>query len=109
MATGRSAEGSAVEVLERLDRWEAGRTDADAGSGGVAGDDLGLEQRLPEALVGPPPLASQCDGLLESLQHPWRLQLAEQVGQPIIVFGAALVIGSSEMGPSRRSARARLS
>src|SRR5205823_12905203 len=42
-----------VEVFERLDRREAGRAHAHAGAGGVAGEDLGLEQRLEEALVRP--------------------------------------------------------
>ena len=43
-----------VEVLERLQRGEGGVPDAHARAGGVAREDLGLEQRLEETLVGPP-------------------------------------------------------
>jgi hypothetical protein len=67
-----------VEVLECLEGG-AGVADAHAGTRGVAGEDLGLEQRLEEALVRPLLLARQGRGLLEPLQHPGRLQLAEQV------------------------------
>ena len=41
------------------------------------------EQRLEEALVGPGLLAGERGGLLEPLEHPWRLQLREQVRQPL--------------------------
>ncbi len=49
--SGRSARGlgGPVEVLERLQRGEGGVADAHPGAGGVAGEDLGLEQRLEEA------------------------------------------------------------
>jgi hypothetical protein len=72
-----------VEVLERLQRGEGGVADADAGAGGVAGEDLGLEQRLEETLVGPVLLARERGGLLEPLEHARRFQLREQVRQPL--------------------------
>ena len=75
--------GGEVEVLQRLVGGEGGVADALAGAGGVAGEDLGLEQRLEELLVGPALLARPRGGLLEPLQHARRLELAEQVGQPL--------------------------
>src|SRR5205814_8797868 len=42
-----------VEVLERLQCGEAGVAGPHAGAGGVAREDLGLEQRLEETLVRP--------------------------------------------------------
>jgi hypothetical protein len=66
-----------VEVLQRLQGGEAGSAYARAGTGGVAGEDLGLEQRLVEALLGPLLLARERRGLLEPLQHPRRLQLRQ--------------------------------
>ena len=82
--SGRSALGCAAQsksssVLIR----EAGRPHARAGAGGVAGEDLGLEQALEELLVGPLLGAGPLSGLLEPLEHARRLQLAEQVGQPL--------------------------
>jgi hypothetical protein len=55
-------------------RWRAG---------GVAGEHLGLEQRLEELLVGPLFGAGPRGGLLEPLEHARCLQLGEQVGQPL--------------------------
>jgi hypothetical protein len=72
-----------VEVLECLQRGEAGVADAHPGAGGVAGEDLRLGQRLEEALVGPGLLARQGGGLFEPLEHARRLQLAKQVRQPL--------------------------
>jgi hypothetical protein len=72
-----------VEVLECLQRGEAGVADAHPGAGGVAGEDLRLEQGLQEALVRPLLLAGERRCLLEPLKHAWRFQLAEQVGQPL--------------------------
>ena len=45
--------GGEVEVLERLVRGEAGVSGCAAGAGGVAGEHLGLQQRLEELLIGP--------------------------------------------------------
>ena len=56
--------GGEVEVLERLVGGEGGVADALAGAGGVAGEDLGLQQRLEELLVGPALLARPRRGLL---------------------------------------------
>jgi hypothetical protein len=42
-----------VEVLHGLVRRERGRPDPLPGARGVAGEDLGLEQRFEELLVGP--------------------------------------------------------
>jgi hypothetical protein len=74
---------SPVEVVERLQGREGGVPDAHAGAGGVAGEDLRLEQRLEKLLVGPLLGTRPLRRLLEPLQHPRRLQLAEQVGQPL--------------------------
>ena len=65
--------GRPVEVLEALHRGEAGRADARAGAGGVAGEDLGLEQRFEKPLVGPGLAAGTLSRVLESLKHPRRL------------------------------------
>ena len=61
--------GGEVEVLEGLVRREGGVADALAGAGGVAGEDLGLQQRLEELLVGPA-LGSRgsCGGLLRGVR-----------------------------------------
>jgi hypothetical protein len=75
--------GGPVEVLERLARREGGVADPLSGAGGVAGEDLGFEQRFEELLVGPLLLAGPLRRLLEPLEHARRLQLAEQVGQPL--------------------------
>ena len=68
--------GGEVEVLERLVGGEGGVADALAGAGGVAREDLGLEQRLEELLVGPALLAGPRGGLLEALEDARRLELA---------------------------------
>ncbi len=75
--------GAPVEVLERLQGRKRSGADPHAGTGGVAGEHLGLEQALEKLLVGPGLVARQGCCLLEPLQHPRRLQLAEQVGQPL--------------------------
>ena len=49
--------GGEVEVLQRLVGGEGGVADPVARPGGVAGEDLGLEQDLEELLVGPAFLA----------------------------------------------------
>ena len=72
-----------VEVLERLQRRKAGGADALPGSGGLAGEDLGLEQGLEEALVGPALFAREPGCLLEALEDARSLQPLEQVGQPV--------------------------
>jgi hypothetical protein len=75
--------GRPVEVLERLQGGEGGVADPRPRAGGVAGEHLGLEQRLEKLLVGPGLVACPLGRLLESLQDAWRLQLREQVGQPL--------------------------
>ncbi len=75
--------GAPVEILEALQRRQAGGADAIASARGIAGEDLGLEQALEEALVGPRLLARERGGLLQPLQDPRCLQLAKQVGQPL--------------------------
>jgi hypothetical protein len=75
--------GGPVEVVERLQGGEGGVTDAHAGAGGVAGEDLCFEQRLEKLLVGPVLGAGSLGRLLEPLQHPWCFQFREQVGQPL--------------------------
>src|SRR4051794_41563176 len=52
-------------------------------AGGIAGEHLSFEQRLEEALVRPLLLTSERRCLLEPLKHARRLQLAEQVRQPL--------------------------
>ena len=94
--------GGEVEVLERLVGGEGGVADALARAGGVAREDLGLEQRLEELLVGPALLARPRRGLLEALQDARRLQLREQVGQP-------LAEPPSLASVMRRARRSRLS
>ncbi len=54
-----------------------------ARAGGVAGEHLGLEQRLEELLVGPGLGAGPLGGRLYALEHARRLQLLKQVGQPL--------------------------
>ena len=49
--------GGEVEVLKRLVGGEGGVTDPLARAGGVAREDLGLQQRFEELLVGPALLA----------------------------------------------------
>ena len=72
-----------VEVLQGLVRGERGVADALAGARGVACEHLGLQQRLEELLVGPLLFARPLGGLLQALEHARRLELAEQVGQPL--------------------------
>src|SRR5215213_3466438 len=67
--------GGEVEVLQRLVGGEGGVADPVARTGGVAGEDLGLDQDLEELLVGPAFLARSGGGLLEALEHAWRLEL----------------------------------
>jgi hypothetical protein len=64
--------------------------DAHAGAGGVAREHLGLEQRLEKLLVGPLLGAGALRRLLEPLQDARRLQLREQVGQPVADLRLAL-------------------
>ncbi len=75
--------GGEVEVLKALVRGERGVPDPVAGPGGVAGEDLRLEQRFEELLIGPALGAGGGRGLLQALQDAWGFQLAEQVGQPL--------------------------
>ena len=69
--------GAEVEVLERLVRGQRGVADALARAGGVAREDLGLQQRLEELLVGPALLARPRRGLLEALENPRGVHLGE--------------------------------
>jgi hypothetical protein len=64
-----------VEVLERLQRGEGGVADPCPRAGGVAGEHLGLEQRLEKLLVGPGLAAGALGRLREALQDARRLQL----------------------------------
>jgi len=82
--------GCPVEVVERFQGGEGGVADPRAGAGGVAGEHLGLEQRLEKLLVGPLLGACPFGRLLEPLQHPRRFQLAEQIGQPLADLRPAL-------------------
>jgi hypothetical protein len=75
--------GRPVEVLEALQRREGGVTDPHPRTRGVAGEDLGLEQRLEKLLVGPGLVARPLGRLLEPLQDARRLRLGQQVGQPL--------------------------
>jgi hypothetical protein len=79
-----------VEVLKCLQGGEGGVADAHAGAGGVAREHLGLEQRLEKLLIRPLLGAGPLGRLLQSLQHARRLQLAEQVGQPLAHLRPAL-------------------
>src|SRR5215210_9249293 len=54
-----------------------------AGAGGVAGEDLRFKERLEEALVGPLLLARPARRCAQPLEHAWRVQLREQVGEPL--------------------------
>jgi hypothetical protein len=85
--------GLPVEVLERLAGRELRRADALAGARGVTCEHLGLEQRLEELLVGPLLGTGPLCGLLEALEHARRLQLCEQVGQPL-ADGGPLRLGA---------------
>jgi hypothetical protein len=79
-----------VEIVERLQGGKAGVADAHARAGGVAREDLGLQERLEKLLVRPLLGARPLGRLLQALQHPWRLQLAEQVGEPVADLRLAL-------------------
>jgi hypothetical protein len=79
-----------VKVVERLQGGETGVADAHPCTGGVAGEHLGLQERLEKLLVGPLLGAGALRCLLEPLQHPWCFQLCEQVGEPLADLGAAL-------------------
>jgi hypothetical protein len=72
-----------VEVLERLARRELRRAHARARAGGIAREHLGLEQHLEELLVGPGLVSGLGGRRLEPLEHARRLQLREEVGQPL--------------------------
>lgn len=82
--------GGEVEVLQRLVRGERGVADAVARAGGVAGEDLGFQQRLEELLVGPALLARRGRGLLQAFQHPRGLELGQQERQAITWRGIGL-------------------
>ena len=75
--------GAEVEVLQGLVGRERGVADPVARPGRVAREDLGFEQDLEELLVGPALLAGGGGGLLEPLQDPGRLELAQQIGQAV--------------------------
>ncbi len=64
-----------VEVVERFQGGEGGVADPHPGTGGVAGEDLGFEQRLEKLLVRPLLRAGALGRLLEPLQHAWRFSL----------------------------------
>ena len=83
--SGRSAPRlrAPVEVLERLQGREAGVADPHPCTGGAAGEHLRLEQALEEVLVGPGLGPGALGRLLQPLQDARRLQLGEQVGQPL--------------------------
>jgi stage V sporulation protein SpoVS len=75
--------GGPVEVLERLQGWEARGADPLARPRGVAGEHLGLQQRLQEALVRPALGAGALCRGLKALAHARRLELGHQVGQAL--------------------------
>jgi hypothetical protein len=64
-------------------RGKGGVADAVARARGVAGEDLGFQQHLEELLVGPALRARGRRGLLQALEHARRLELAQEVGQPL--------------------------
>jgi hypothetical protein len=68
-------------------RRERGVPDPLARAGGVACEDLGLEQHLEEVLVGPALLAGPLGGRLQALEHSRCLELAQQERQPITGLG----------------------
>jgi hypothetical protein len=67
--------GAEVEVLQGLVGREGGVADALPGARGIAREDLGLQQRLEELLVGPALLAGPRRRGLQALQHAGRLEL----------------------------------
>jgi hypothetical protein len=79
--------GGEVEVFERLVGGEGGVANPLAGAGGVARENLGLEQDLEKLLVGPAFLAGPRRGGLEALPDAWRLELAQQERQPLADLG----------------------
>jgi len=79
----RGGLGGEVEVLEGLVGGQRGVADAVARPGRVAGEDLRIEQHLEELLVGPALGARRRCRLLEPLEHARRLELAQEVGQPL--------------------------
>jgi hypothetical protein len=81
--TLRARLGGPVEVFERLQSGEAGRSDPHPRAGGVAGEDLGLEQALQKLLIGPLLGAGPLGRLPQPLEDARRLQLGEQVGEPL--------------------------
>ena len=72
-----------VEVLEGFVRGERGVADALTRAGGVAREDLGLQQRFEELFVGPALVAGPGGRLLEAFQDARRLELLKQVGQAL--------------------------
>src|SRR5690606_27455834 len=69
-----------VEVLQGLDRAEAGGADPQPGTGGVAGGDLTFQDRGQVVLVGPPGVAGVVGQPGGGLGDTRRLQRRGQVG-----------------------------
>lgn len=75
--------GGPVEVVQRFERGERGVACAHARAGGLAGEDLGLQQRLEELLVGPLLGAGPLRSGWEPLGDARRLERAQEVGEPL--------------------------
>ena len=84
--------GGEVEVLKRLVGRQRGVTDALAGAGSVAGEDLGLQQRFEKLLVGPALIARAGGGLLEALKQPGAFILEIKNGSRSPIRAAVLVM-----------------
>ena len=94
-----------VEVVQGLDRTEAGRADPKSGAGGVAGGDLAFQDRGQVVLMGPPGVAGVVGQARGGLGDPRRLQRGGQVGdllQRLVPAGLRLLDeGPPSLGRTR--------